>query len=133
MNRLTIKMKYIKYNSNPGKRKSGDCVVRAIAKATGKEWLDTFDGLVKISRKHYTMPSEKFTFTAYLKQEGFTMCRMPKHADNRRYTVEQFADENPQGIYIISVCKHLTVLIDGTLYDTWDCSRKAVGNYWTAE
>ena len=34
-------MKFINYNANPKGRKTGDCVIRAIAFALNKSWIDT--------------------------------------------------------------------------------------------
>ena len=55
---------------------------------------------------------------------------MPRHYDNTRYTVKELIDENPNITMVISVANHLTCAIKGTLYDTWDCSHKSVGNYY---
>ena len=34
---------------------------------------------------------------------------------------------------IISMANHLTCAKAGTLIDTWNCSQKSVGNYWTKD
>ena len=69
---------------------------------------------------------------AYLKQLGYQQHKMPKKSDNTRYTVEEFADEMAEEdkTYIISIAKHLTVLRGKTLYDTHNCAKRKVGNYW---
>jgi hypothetical protein len=43
------------------------------------------------------------------------------------------ASELPNGRIICRVSKHLTCVINGVLYDTWDCSKnetKCVYGYW---
>ena len=38
-------MPYKYYNPNPMARSVGDCTVRAISKATGQDWEETYIGL----------------------------------------------------------------------------------------
>lgn len=123
-------MKYVNCNYNPLAIKTCDCVIRAILKATGQTWPETFDGLCRLARQECRMPNDKPVYNQYLRHLGFEMQKMPRFPDNTRYTVREFADANPIGTFIISIANHLTVIIDGVLYDTWDCSRKSVGNYW---
>ena len=52
-------MSYIYSNPNPVKRKTGDCVVRALALATNKSWIEVYDELDKIARRMYVMPSSQ--------------------------------------------------------------------------
>ena len=43
-------------------------------------------------------------------------------------------DELPMGILIVSCSKHITVVKDGVLHDTYDCSRRGtrcVYGYWS--
>lgn len=124
-------MIFTKLNVNPKGRKTGDCVVRAIAKAMNQSWEDTLCDLHKVALKHYAMPNDKCTYDKYLTANGWTKEKMPRFSDNTRYTVKEFLNENPKGTFILSVAHHLTVAIDGELFDTWNCSSKSVGNYWT--
>ena len=34
------------------------------------------------------------------------------------------------GIYVLKIAGHVTVIKNKTLYDIWNCKRKTVGNYW---
>jgi hypothetical protein len=54
---------FVNENVNPRGRKTGDCVIRAIAKAENKEWLGIFDALVAIAREAYSVPNGKVTYT----------------------------------------------------------------------
>ena len=36
---------FIRYNANPQGKNVGDCTVRAISKALGKEWGEVYTGL----------------------------------------------------------------------------------------
>ena len=125
-------MQFIKYNANPTKRKTSDCVIRALATALGNTWEDTYRDLVDMSIKQGLMCNEKRAYTNYLKTKGYEMQKMPRRNDNTRYTVNEFIDElaDPKATYIISIANHLTCVKDKVLLDTWNCSRKSIGNYW---
>lgn len=124
-------MNFIKTNPHPAGKKTGDCVVRALALAEDKNWLDVYDRLCSIGRTTFEMPNNKKTYEAYLAEHGWTKQRMPKHASGRRYTLRQLADENSTGTIVVSIARHIATVKDGNLLDTWDCSRKCVGNYFT--
>ncbi len=124
-------MKFEKVNLNPSGRKTADCVVRALVKATHTNWSKVYYRLCEIGGNKFAMPNEKRVYEIYLEENGFKKQKMLRFSDNSRYTVIEFADANPKGTFVIGVAKHLTVIIDGTLYDTWNCGHKSVGNYWT--
>lgn len=136
-------MIFNKNNLNPKDNKTGDCVVRAIMKGTKQTWTKVYQDLCKIGLELVAMPNSPEVYQKYLKDIGWTKQRMPKiivptingygekGTTYKRLTVEEFADENPKGTFIISVANHLTVIVDGTLIDTWNCSYKSMGNYWT--
>lgn len=126
-------MIFQKTNINPKGWKTGDCVVRAIAQANNTSWEVTYQQLCEIGLKKCRMPNDKQTYEALLKQYGWVKQKMPRHADGTRYTVEELIDELPKKTLIISMANHLTCAKAGTLIDTWDCSHKSVGNYWTKD
>ena len=123
-------MEYFSLNLNPIGKRSGDCVVRAICGATNKTWEEVYNDLCKLGLEMKEMPNMKKVFEKYLEQIGWKKQKMPRFGDNTRYTLEEFADENNKGVYIINLANHLTYIEDGTLIDIWDCSGKSVGNYW---
>lgn len=125
-------MEFIKYNNNPKQNKTNDCVIRSISLALNKSWEDVYKDLCNLGCKKALMPNDNKTWQAYLKQLGYTKEKMPKKLNNKRYTLQEFADKiaKENFIYIISIAKHLTVIKNKKLYDTWDCSYKCVGNYW---
>lgn len=43
-----------------------------------------------------------------------------------RFTLEEFARKNPKGRYIVLVTGHLTTVIEGVVYDTWNCGSKNI-------
>lgn len=123
---------YIEYNKNPKGIQTGDCVIRAISTALNESWEDTYKGMLEVALKTCQAISWKGNFKKYLKNKGYEMCKMPRRVDNTRYTVNEFCKEiaKKDKTYILSLANHLTVVINGDLYDTWNCGSKSVGNYW---
>lgn len=120
----------IKLNLNPKERKTGDCVVRAIAYATQKSWDDVYKRLCDIGFKMKRMPNEKQVYEKYLEEVGWTKCKQPRRWDNTKYTIDEFCKEFPKGVYVVSMANHLTAIADREIVDTWNCGRKSVGNYF---
>jgi len=118
-------------NLNPTGKKVGDCVVRAIAKATRQTWTKVYDDLCQIGREMYAMPNDKKVFAAYLDTIGWQKNKMPRFPDNTRYTLKEFADEYNSGTYIVSIAHHITCISNGVLFDTWNGGYKSVNNYWS--
>ncbi len=125
-------MKFVNYNANPKGKKTGDCVIRAICTALNENWADTYKGMLDIALKEGYAVSCRENYEYYLKEKGLVKQKMPRRSDRTRYTVAEFADElaKPDKTYIISVARHLTVVINKDLYDLWNAGRKSVGNYW---
>lgn len=121
------------HNENPKGQRAGDCVIRAIARATGISWDETYDALVAEGRKQKRMPNDKETYNAYLKRLGWVKMKQPRHwsSDNSKYTGKQFCREHPKGNVIMHIGgHHLSCIVDGRINDIWDCSDGCIGNYW---
>ena len=128
-------MKFIQFNINPKNKRTKDCVIRAIATATNKTWESVYRELAELGIKKGLMINDRNNWKAYLKNLGYEKQNMPRREDRTRYTLEEFCDElaKPNVIYIVKVANHITVVKNKDLYDTWNCSRKSVGNYWIIE
>lgn len=125
--------KYIHfYNANPKDKRTGDCVIRAIAVATGKSWDDILDDLTEISHDKKVLLDEKDCYGEYLEQLGFVKCKQMRKSDNTRYRGYEFLDKIDKDDII--VCHmgshHLTAIKNKKIWDSWDCSGGCVGNYW---
>ena len=129
---MNIIMYFMRYNNNPKEKRTGDCIIRALALALNKSWKEVYTDLFNLSIKMSLIVTDPKVFKKYLKDLDYTQEKMPKTLDNKRYTVEEFIDDiaHKNMTYIISIAKHVTVIKDKKLYDTWDCSHKCVGNYW---
>lgn len=125
-------MEYKNYNANPKQRKTGDCVIRAISVAFDQSWEDTYTDLFNTALKYCYAISCKDNFKKYLDIRGYKMHKMPVHEDGKKYTISDFIDTHgdTDKTYLILIRGHLTVVKQNVLYDTWNCSKKYMGNYW---
>ena len=62
------------------------------------------------------------TYDKYLKSLGYRW--IPTMGIGTGCQVHLRADELPKGRLIVKLSKHLTAVIDGIVYDTFDCSRE---------
>ena len=114
-------MSFRYYNPNPRGAKVGDCVIRAISKATGESWDDVYTGLTFQGFALKDMPSANYVWGEYLKSKGFRRHVIPNNCP-QCVTVGQFAKENNNGVYILGTGTHVVTVVDGVVYDTWDSS-----------
>lgn len=110
-------MIYVNYNSNPMRRKVGDCTVRAISKALEQSWEHTYIELAVQGLLMYDMPSANAVWGEYLNSKGFVKKAINK---DKYYTIVDFCRENPIGTYIVGTGSHTVCIEDGKYYDTWD-------------
>lgn len=122
-------MGLIFYNPNPHGKRVGDCTVRAISKALGQSWEQTYAGLSLQGFSDGDMPSANATWGAYLRAKGFRRRIVPDECPDC-YTVRDFAEDHPHGTYILALASHVVCLIDGQLYDTWDSQDETPLYYW---
>ena len=110
---------WIRLNANPANRNVGDCVVRAIAVATGRPWTEVYDELICTARSVYDMPSSNEAWGLYLYRMGFEPFILPD-ACPECVTVREFARRFPHGRYIIGTGNHAVAVVGGNYIDTWD-------------
>ena len=126
--------KYYQPNKKDIKDKAGDCVLRAICKATNQTWLEVFDGLTKYARELQMLPNAKPVFEAYLFSMGYKYHTMGR---GEKLPVEAFAKYKKSKSYIlytqVGFGTHLVTVDSGTYYDTWDCGKKKVYGYYEKE
>lgn len=112
-------------NLNPLDLEEEDCVTRAIALATGYSYAEIQDKLYYISE---LFECERLCVCCY--QHLLTdVFKYPKlHC--RGMTVSEFLELHPIGVYLLRMNGHLSVAVDGTIYDLWDCSRETLTDVW---
>ena len=117
------KFKYL--NVNPRKITTNDCVTRAIT---------------LVSELPYEVVSKKLWLTADL-YECDRLCKFCysnfiknvlnyNETNCDRLTVGEFADKHPKGSYLVRIQGHLTCIIDGVIYDIWDCRDEECDIVW---
>lgn len=126
------------HNANPKKRYTSDCAFRTIAVALRQSWEDTVTEMAILSCKNgYSINSQQ-NIDKYLASKGWIKHKQPKKADNTKYKgrefceqIQLFLNENNSSIIANVGSHHMVAIIDGKIYDTWNCSEKVIGNYWT--
>ena len=115
-------------NKNPKGRCVGDCTVRAISTATGNGWMETYLDLCLFGLLMGDMPSANSVTTAYLRGKGFRRRIIPDDCPDY-YTIDDFCKDHTKGIYIIGTGSHLTTVIDGVLWDSWNSENETPDKY----
>lgn len=116
-------------NLNPRKKSVGDCTIRAIGIATDSNWYDVYLDLCLFGMLMCDMPSSNAVTTAYLKKNGFRRRTISDDCPDY-YTIADFCKDHPKGTYIIGTGSHLTTVIDGDLWDSWDSSNECPVYYF---
>lgn len=114
---------YKYYNANSKGNFVNDCVIRAISKAEGKTWDDTYEELSDIAQKQGILLDDVNFVEPLLDSRYKRICHKNKY-------VGDFANENPKGRYLITMNGHITCCIDGTIYDTFDCRNRIMWCAW---
>tara|TARA_R110000796_G_C14475700_1_gene426104 strand:+ start:129 stop:614 length:486 start_codon:yes stop_codon:yes gene_type:complete len=125
------------------KGKTGDCVTRAIAIATGKPYQEVYDNLVlwakdysltrndrvaKQIRRKGTSPRNgvnKEVYRTYLQSLGWEWVTCNEIGQSEKVHLD--ASELPKGRIICKCSRHLTTMIDGVINDTYNPQRKHRG------
>lgn len=121
---------YVYFNPNPAGHAVGDCVVRAICKATGESWDKTFVGLAVTGLDLADMPSANAVWGAYLHRKGYARHALLDKCPEC-YSVRDFAAEHPRGVYILALSGHVVTVKDGSYYDAWDSGAEIPLYVWT--
>ncbi len=126
-------MSYSYYQPNPTGKSVGDCTIRAIAKAMEQTWEEAYAGLSLEGFLRGDLPNADSVWGPYLREHGFTRHLLPDTCPDC-YTVADFAEEHPNGTYILSMPgRHVVAVVDGTIFDSWDSSGEVPVYYWTKE
>ena len=74
------------------------------------------------------MPSSKAVVSEYLRREGFERHVVPENCMD--CTVEEFAEKNNHGIYLLATDTHVIPVISGFFIDTWNSGQEIPIYYW---
>lgn len=122
-------MAYVEFQNNPVGRRVGDCAVRAVAKALDMGWEGAYIALVINGLQMGDLPNADSVWGATLRQHGFKRMNIPNECPDC-FTVADFVEENPKGIYVIGTGNHVVTAIDGNYFDSWDSGAEVVQHVW---
>ena len=121
-------MSYTRNNPNPCCILTPDCVVRAVAHATGKSWDRIYTELSVQGFEMCTPVVVNSVWGAYLDEQGF-----PSYDIARACSVREFAEQHPNGVYILGTGTHAVAVISGRYLDAWDSGDEQVLYYYILE
>ena len=122
---------------------SGDCVARAIAIANNMDYLEVCEKIREFSANERTGKRKKkcsdphkgvykATYKKLLIHLGWNWNPTMKIGSGCKVHLRE--NELPNGTLIVSVSRHLTVVMDGVIHDTHNPDRRGtrcVYGYWT--
>lgn len=114
---------YKYYNNNPYNRLIDDCSIRSISLLTNRSWNNIYEELSMLANKQGLMMDSVEFIEDYLDDRYPRECHYSK-------TIGEFAKEYPKGRYAVTTNGHITSIIDGTIYDTYDPSDKIMRCAW---
>lgn len=107
------------FNPNPKRRKTDDCVIRAICKLINKDWYYVYvqlcvQGFIECDWGNYNR-----VWAIYLRNIGYKRRSIPDTCPDC-YTVNDFCKDYPYGKYLLATGTHTVTVVDGDYYDTFD-------------
>lgn len=120
------------YNPNPTGRHVGDCTVRSLSKALGLTWEQAYSKLAAQGFMMADMPSSNAVFGAVLKSNGFKRETIPDSCPDC-YTLEDFANDHPDGLFVVGMSGHVATVENGVIFDAWHSEPEIVVYVWRKE
>lgn len=114
---------YKYHNANPYNRQIDDCVLRSISLLTNRTWQETQDELSNLAMDNGYMIDDVVFVEDYLDNKYPRECHYSK-------TIGEFAKEFPYGKYAVTTNGHITAIINGDIYDTFDPSDRIMRCAW---
>jgi len=112
-------MAFIYYNQNIAGADTGDCVIRAISKALNQTWGDTYWDLCYHGFIMGDWGDSNRVWDSYLRGRGFKRRVIPNMCPDC-YTVREFCEDYPYGVFVLATGNHVIAVIDGNYYDSFD-------------
>lgn len=117
------RFKYL--NVNPQKLTIEDCVARAITLASGLPYEEVWRKLWLTAELYECDTLCKFCYSNFI-----TNVLKYKEVNCHNMTVGEFADRHPFGTYLVRIEGHLSTIINGCVYDIWDCRDALCDTVW---
>ena len=120
------------FQNNPTGRNVGDCAVRAVSAALDVDWETAFALIAANAFQMGDVISSNSAWGSVLRQHGFKRYAIPNSCPDC-YTAEQFAEDHPDGIYVLGFGNHTAAVKNGMIWDSWDSSNEVPVYYWQKE
>ena len=117
------------FSNNPAGRNVGDCAVRAVSVALNTDWETAYALIAMNGYLMGDMPSSNSVWGAVLRQNGFYRHAIPNTCPDC-YTIGDFADDHPHGVYVVGTGNHVCTIRDGVVFDSWDSRSEIPQFYW---
>jgi len=121
---------YIQLNENPHGILVDDCVIRAIATATGRSWDDVYLDLMIEGYEHKNWGNFNAIWWNYLIKKGYKRFLIPDTCP-MCYTLKDFIKDHPRGVYIVGDGRHTVAVVNSCYIDTFDSGNMSVLYYFT--
>lgn len=112
------KVRFVYYNPNPEHNHVGDCCIRALCKALDTDWDTVYAWVTAEGYIYKDMPSANVVWGRVLKAKGFKRFIVDDYKD--RYTVKDFCEDHPEGLYVLCISGHVVTVENGCYFDSWD-------------
>lgn len=116
---------FIYTNVNPFNADMKDCVCRAISLATDIDYFIIQEKLL-LTAMLFDCDALSPCCYSHLLEDVFD-CE-PVYC--KGMTLADFADENPFGSFVVRIPNHLTAVVNGDIFDTFDCSNEVCDLAW---
>lgn len=121
------------HNENPkGRLTAQDCVIRALGYANNG-YDNTYLELCKIGFEMKDSFNSDRVMEKYLELHNWKKQAQPRKSNNKKFTIAEFAKLNKQGVVVVRMAGHISVVDHNKIIDTWDCGDCCLGNYWIKE
>lgn len=111
------------YNANIYNNNVEDCAIRSISVAEEISWDEAYIKLSDYARVRGLMLNSVESIEKYLDDNYNRYC-------DYDLFVYEFIEENPIGVYLITMPGHITVVKNGINYDTFDCTGRKMWCAW---
>ena len=121
------------HNANPKGKNANDCVARAISVALNQPWEQTIREMTELGIKLGLVFNEDRCIEQYLKSKGWEKYNEPRDLNNKKISCARFLLKpgNDKGVIIANVgSHHLSLIVEGQVWDTWDCTKNTMHCYW---
>ena len=104
--------------------------MRAISAALNQTWERTYIDLCIEGFTFRDMPNANAVWDSYLRYKGFKRHVVPDTCPDC-YTIGQFAEDHPNGTYIVATGSHaVCVVVGGKVLDNWDSTGETAVYYY---